>query len=137
MLHVLANGRATYNCYEPLPLHQTAEADRPTLFWRGPATIDEDPFTPNRIGASVTSLTATPVRLLLNENFALGWSTTVGRMEPDPTNGGPSVQLPAGWSGRVAFTFVPPGLYAGVLIMGLAFLVSVIAWRTLATGRKS
>jgi hypothetical protein len=65
-----------------------------------------------------------PARVVLNQNFASGWSSNAGPVEPDPASRQPSVVLPAGYSGTVAFTFVTPGLWwglgIGVLAAGLA-----------------
>ena len=43
-----------------------------------------------------------------------------GPAEPDPASGRPSVVLPAGDPGAIAFSYAPPGLWMGVAIWLLA-----------------
>ena len=75
------------------------------------------------------------MRVLLNQNFSTGWSSTAGTVEPDPASGRPSVRLPAGWTGDVTFRFVPPGWYAGWTIgIGAAALLGLWLRRTPTAG---
>jgi uncharacterized membrane protein YfhO len=74
-----------------------------------------------------------PARVVLNQNFAAGWATSVGPVVRDPDSGRPSVVLPAGYAGPVSFTFVPPGLWIGLVICAVAVALSIVVWRAAAT----
>ena len=70
--------------------------------------------------------------MILNQNFAAGWTSNGGRVRADPVTRQPSVVLPAGYSGVVAFSFFPPGLWIGLAIFAIAFRLSVVVWRASA-----
>jgi hypothetical protein len=70
-----------------------------------------------------------PARVVLNQNFAAGWTTSVGPAVRDPASRRPSVVLPAGYAGPIAFTFVPPGLWVGMAICAIAVALSIVVWR--------
>ena len=69
------------------------------------------------------------LREILNQNFARGWSSSNGAVEPDPSSGQPSVMLAGGYSGPIAFTFVPPGLWTGLIVALAALAASIVVWR--------
>ena len=71
-----------------------------------------------------------PAKVLLNYNWAPGWSSTAGPIEligaPDKLA---TVTIPPGMTGRYAFSFTPPGLYAGMAVCAIALLASALLWR--------
>jgi hypothetical protein len=130
MLRTMAAGISTLNCYEPLLAKRIAQPGSETLQTEGDASLSAQVFTPNRVSAQAV-VGASPARVTLNENFADGWSTNVGLLEPDPDRRLPSVVLPAGFTGEVAFSFAPRGLAAGLALFALAIATSAVIWRRL------
>ena len=128
MFTTLLAGRSFYNCYEPLQLVHTADADHSLIFTDGNSTMFGTTFTPNRVEFAVLG-GAQPSRILLNQNFAPGWHSTLGQVTRDPASGKPSVLLPPKEAGKFSFWFVPPGLIAGLVVFLLAVALSVAAWR--------
>ena len=129
MLDSMMAGVSPLNCYEPLRARMVAYSGPVALSGEGGVTVSESTFSPNRVTAAVT-VGRDPARVVLNQNFAQGWSTNVGIAERDPKSRLPSVLLPAGYSGPVSFTFVPPGLGMGLAIWAIAFGLSVALWKT-------
>lgn len=84
-------------------------------------------LTPNRVEVSVVG-GSEPSRIVLNQNFSAGWSSTLGPLTADPKSGKPSVSLARGQAGTFAFLFVPPGLVLGTALFVLAFGVSAVVW---------
>lgn len=128
MLDSLLAGVSPLNCYEPLQVRQVASPGPVTTRSEGDITISGSTFSPNQIAAKV-AVGHDPVRVVLNQNFAEGWTTNVGRVERDPTSRQPSVLLSAGYVGPIVFTFVPPGLWTGLTICAIAVALSVVVWR--------
>ena len=128
LLRTMEAGVSPLNCYEPLLLRRIA-VPGPTWIWgEGDVTFTDHAFSPNRIAARVTVGNA-PVRAVLNQNFANGWSSNVGHIERDPGSGRPSILLPAGYTGTVVFSFFPPGLWIGLAGWVLAIALSIFVWR--------
>ena len=128
MLRALARNVSFYNCYESLQLRRTAAADRPLVDADGGATVSNVSFTPNRVEFAVIA-GREPARVHFNQNFARGWVTTAGTLTPAGGQG-MEVALEPGQAGHYAFTFTPPGLYAG-LALALLSLVAVTLGRRL------
>jgi hypothetical protein len=127
MLHALMNDQAVLWCYESLQLKRGADDQRALVWTDGPAQISSVAFTPNRVTFSAVGGAAS-TRVYLNQNYAPGWSSTAGPVRLDPQAGGRMyVDLAPGQTGRYAFAFSPPGLWAGVLILLVAAAVSVAA----------
>jgi len=129
MLDSMMAGVSPLNCYEPLQVSKVAWAGPVTIRGEGDVSISASTFSPNRVAATVV-VGRDPARVVLNANFAEGWSTSAGPVERDPTSRQPSVVLPAGYAGTVAFTFVPPGLWMGLIICAIAVGISVVLWKT-------
>jgi hypothetical protein len=127
MLDSMLAGVSPLRCYEPLRLEETAQPGPVEIEGTGNATFFNRTFSPNRVQARIR-VGRDPERVVLNQNFAAGWTTNAGPVERDPGSGRPSVVLPAGYAGRVAFTFVPPGLWIGVAISALAIALSIVVW---------
>jgi hypothetical protein len=132
MLRALMADHAVMWCYEGLQLTHGADLERPLVWSSGQAKISDVAFTPNRVEFSVIG-TADRSRIFLNQNYAPGWRSSAGAVQLDPQAGGRMfVELAPGQTGRFAFSFVPPGLMLGTVLLLAAVLASVFAWnRTL------
>jgi hypothetical protein len=128
MLDSLLAGVSPLNCYEPLQVRKVAAPGPIAIRGEGSVTISGSTFSPNRVEATA-AVGGDPARAVLNQNFARGWSTNVGPAERDPASDQPSVMLPAGYSGPIVFTFVPPGLWMGSAISIAALSLSIVVWR--------
>ena len=136
MLDSMLAGVSPLHCYEPLRVDSTAQPGPVAIQDAGDARFFRQTFSPNRVQARVT-VGREPARVVLNQNFAAGWTTNAGPVERDPASGRPSVVLPAWYAGPIAFTFVPPGLWIGLAICAVAVALSIVVWRARATpGRK-
>lgn len=133
MLDSMLAGVSPLNCYEPLRARIVANPGPVAISGQGDVAVSEPSFSPNRVAANV-AVGGGPARVVLNQNFAEGWSTNVGRVERDPKTLLPSVVLPAGYRGPVSFRFAPPGLWVGLAIFVIAAGGS-IAVATRASGR--
>ncbi len=127
MFTALMNDRSFYHCYESLQLQHTATAEHPLVFSDGKATVLATTFSPNRIEFTVAG-GSEPARISLNQNYAQGWSSSAGDFTPTAA-AMPGVTLTPGQSGRFAFVFVPPGLWAGVGILAVALGVTAFLLR--------
>lgn len=129
MLRALVEHRAFFYCYESLQLLRSSSPDRPHLFVEGTARISDVDFSPNRLSFNVFG-GPEPAKVLMNYNWAPGWSTTAGSIEltaPDPGSLA-TVAIAPGQTGRYEFSFTPPGLYAGTAVFAVAALASVALW---------
>jgi hypothetical protein len=125
MFRTLMSGMSFFNCYEVMRLKQTAQSDRPLVWNDNKSKMFATRFSPNRVQFSV-AVGSEASRVVLNQNFAAGWSSNAGAVVPDPVSGNPSVLLSAGQAGTFAFVFRPPGLIAGALIFAVAVVASVL-----------
>ena len=128
MLRALMKGESFFHCYEAMELDRHADVTHSLIWQDGDAKVFRTEFSPNRIDFSVVG-GREPSRVRLNQNFAGGWKSDAGVVEPDPATGQPSVVLRPGESGRFAFAFVPPGLFLGCGLALVAIGVSVYGWR--------
>ncbi len=128
MLDSMLAGVSPLDCYEPLQVARVARPGPVAIRSEGDATVAGPTFSPNVVAARAV-VGPNAVRVVLNQNFAEGWTTNLGPVERDPASGQPSVVLPAGYVGPIAFAFVPPGLWAGLAICAIAVALSVVAWR--------
>jgi len=124
MLDTMLAGASSLDCYEPLRVRGTAADGPMAIVSRGNVALSDQTFSPNRVAATAVVGSA-PARVVLNENFADGWSSNAGPVEPDTAGGRPSVLLPAGYNGAIVFSFFPPGLWIGLAICGIGLLVSI------------
>jgi hypothetical protein len=128
MLKALMQDRAFYTCYESLQLARGAGG--------GPQVVDANPsarvrdvdFTPNRISFSVTD-GAEPARVMLNQNWAEGWTTDAGTISVGKPTELSFVTVPPGTTGRYTFVFVPPGFYVGLGVSAIALIATALLWR--------
>jgi hypothetical protein len=121
--------RSFYSCYESLQVARGAGPDRPPVFDANPsARVEALDFSPNRLTFSVRD-GRDDARVVLNQNWAPGWTTDAGSIKVGPRTELSTVTMPVGQSGRYAFTFTPPGLYPGLALFALAAIVTLIAWR--------
>ena len=128
MLRALMKDRAVFYCYESLQLTRVASTG-PLVYSSGTSTISSIVFTPNRIQFAVLG-GAEPSKVYLNQNTAPGWRSSAGPVLIDPRDGGKLyVQLSAGQTGKFSFSFVPPGLIAGVIVLLVSVVLSALAWR--------
>jgi hypothetical protein len=102
----------------------------------GPQVIDRSPsarvsnleFTPNRL-TFIVNQGNDPAIVALNQNWSPGWTTTAGPIAVGRPTEVSTVTVPGGRSGRYAFAFVPPGLFAGSGVFLLALVATALAWR--------
>ena len=130
MLRALVENRAFFHCYESLQVFRASDPDRALLSVQGTARVSDVTFSPNRVEFNVFG-GPEPAKLLLNYNWAPGWSSTAGPIELIGAPGKlATVTIQPGQTGRYRFSFTPPGLVAGTLVFAIAMLVSALAWRT-------
>ncbi|HXT68291.1 MAG TPA: hypothetical protein VN700_00940 [Vicinamibacterales bacterium] len=132
MLPSMAAGVSVLNCYEPLLARRIVPPGPAVIRAVGDVKLSDPTFSMNRVTVGAAA-GPEPVRLVLNQNFAEGWSSGAGPVERDPSSGLPSVLLPAGFTGTVDFTFAPHGLVFGFAIWLIAVAVSVVVWRRAAS----
>jgi hypothetical protein len=128
MLRALTEDRSFFTCYESLQLARGAVADRPLVFDPDGDRISDVDFSPNVMTFSVKGGPADG-RVILNQNYAPGWTTDAGEIAPPPRTELGAVKIPGGTSGRYAFTFRPPGLVTGLLIFNVALIATLLMWR--------
>lgn len=130
----LLEGVSTVNCGEPIGPKRVATPGTPLLSGDGAVTFFDSAFSPNRVVARVVA-GRDGGRVILNQNYAQGWSSTAGPVVRD-AGGRPSVLLSPGFAGSVAFSFRPPAVWPGVALFVVAVGLSVLAWRhAAAVGR--
>jgi hypothetical protein len=130
MLRALVEQRAFFHCYESLQLLRAADPEQPHLIVDGPARVTDVEFSPNRIAFNAFG-GPEAAKVMLNYNWGPGWSSTAGPIELIGTRGKrAAVTIAPGQTGRYAFSFTPPGLYAGSAVFLLALLASIALWRT-------
>ncbi len=128
MLRTLMKGESIFQCYEVMRLDEKADATHPLIWQDGDAKIFSTRFSPNRVVFSVSG-GREPSRVRLNQNFAAGWTTDAGAIEPDPQTGQPSVVLHPGQTGTFSFVFMPPGFLPGCLLALIGLAGSAYGWR--------
>jgi len=128
MFRALMNGESFYRCYEVMQTARKADTLHPLVWLEGGAQITSFTFSPNQIDFTVTR-GGIPSRVLLNQNFAPGWFSDAGVVQPDPETGQPSVVLAAGRGGTFSFVFTPSGLLLGCSLGLLGIGVAAYAWR--------
>lgn len=126
MLHALMNDKAVMWCYEVIQLKRGADDVRPLVWTDGPAKVSSVAFTPNSVQFSAIG-GSDRTRVFLNQNYSAGWRSDAGPVRLDPQAGGRMyVELAPGQTGRFAFSFFPPGLWAGFAVLALAIAGSVV-----------
>jgi hypothetical protein len=128
MLHALMNDESVMWCYEVIQLKRGADSERPLVWVDGSAKVSSVSFTPNRIEFSAIG-GRTSTRVFLNQNYDYGWRSSAGPVRLDPQAGGRMyVELDPGQTGRFSFSYVPPGLALGVLVLVVGIAASAPAW---------
>lgn len=124
-------GVGTSQCYVPMEWEPS-----PSL-WNGPAsqvrvippeagTAEQTRWTPNEVAVRVQ--VRGPARLVVNQNYEVGWRASTGTTEPFERL--LSVNLPAG-EHTVVFRHRPPGVVIGFALTVLGALLSLFAWMRL------
>jgi hypothetical protein len=129
MLRALMADRAFFNCYESLQLSRGAVATKPLVFDSNPSErVSDVDFSPNQLTFTVKD-GVDPARVVLNQNWGPGWSTTAGTLNVPAKTELANVIVPPGQTGRYTFTFVPPGFYAGIGAFAVAAIATALLWR--------
>lgn len=129
MLHALMQDQSFFNCYESLQVARGAGPGRPQVFDANPSSrVSDLDFSPNRLTFAVADR-GDDARVVLNQNWAAGWTTDAGPINVGPPTELSTVSIPAGRGGRYAFSFVPPGLYSGLGIFVVACIATIFGWR--------
>ena len=128
MLRALMNDTSFFNCYESFQLTHVADTDAPLVSTSEDAKIANVSFTPNRIEFSAIA-GREPATILLNQNYGPGWRSSVGPVLIDRQSRKPSVVLVPGQAGKFSFSFTPPGLWLGLLIMAAGAIASSFVWK--------
>jgi hypothetical protein len=126
MLRALAANRSTFNCYEPLKLQQLTDPTKPLVFADRGLLAAATRYSPNSIDVKVAS-SAQPSRLLVNQNYAPGWHSTLGVVTPDPEYRNLSIPVAPNTQGSYTVAFRPTGLWAGLGLFAAAIALSVAA----------
>ena len=127
MVGSMLAGVSPLNCWEPLQMKKVAQPGPAHIIAGEGVTVAEATFSPNSLSA-VATVGAAPARVVLNQNFADGWTSNAGIVDRDPDSGRPSMVLPAGYTGTVVFSYTTPGLWLGLIVWVLAVSLSVWAW---------
>jgi len=129
MLRALMEDRSFFTCYESLQLAHGSGADRPFVFDANPGERVRDlDFSPNELRFAIAD-GAADARVILNQNWAPGWTSAAGSIAPPRPTELASVTMPPGRSGRYAFTFRPPQLVTGLVLFDVALIVTMLLWR--------
>lgn len=129
MLRALMSDTSFYSCYESLQVSRGSNPNLPPVFDGDPGSrVSDVDFTPNRLTFTIADGRET-ARVVLNQNWAPGWSSTAGAITVGPPTEVSVVKVPAGQAGRFTFTFTPPGLYLGTALLVVALLLSALCWR--------
>lgn len=127
MFRALMNGESFYRCYEVMQSVRKADIAHRLVWSEGNAEISTISFSPNQVDFTVTG-GRTPSRVRLNQNFARGWHSDAGTVEPDPETGQPSVVIAPGRSGTFSFVFTPSGLLLGCGLGLFGIVAAVSSW---------
>jgi hypothetical protein len=128
MFRALMRDQSFYRCYEVMQAARKADTTHPLVWTDGDARITSTTFSPNQVDFSVTA-GRTASRVRLNQNYAAGWNSEAGVVQPDPETGQPSMVLRAGQAGTYSFLFAPPGLLVGCALALLGLGVAAYVWR--------
>ena len=129
MLRALMADRSFFTCYESLQLAHGSGPNRPQVFDANPgdrvAGLD---VTPNELTFTVVG-GSSDARVILNQNWAPGWTSSLGPIAPPKQTELASVNVPATDTGQYRFSFRPPGLLTGLGTFLAAIAVTGLAWR--------
>ena len=129
MLRALMTDRAFFSCYESLQLSRGAVADRPQVFDANrSARVTNLDVSPNHITFDVQP-GSDPARILLNQNWSPGWTSSAGPIESPRQTELASITVAPSQSGRYSFRFIPPGLYTGTALFVAGLIATALMWR--------
>ena len=129
MLRALMADRSFFTCYESLQLAHGSGPNVPQVFDANPGNrVGGLDVTPNELAFTVAA-GASEARVVLNQNWAPGWTSSVGPITPPKPTELASVIVPAAETGRYRFSFRPPWLLTGVGIFLIAIAATWVAWR--------
>jgi hypothetical protein len=124
---MMERNQAVLRCNEPLQLPGSVQSDKPIVFAEGTARISEIVFRPNRIRFGLLSRDAD--RVFVNQRYVNGWRSSLGPLTIDAATKLAFVRVPPGAATRVELSFVPPGLFSGLILLLTGLLVSFAIWR--------
>jgi hypothetical protein len=129
MLRAIMEDRSFFTCYESLQLARGSVPDQPAVLDVNPGKrVGDLRFSPNELTFSISE-GGGDARVILNQNWAPGWTSTLGSLDPPPRTELASVVVPTKQTGRHAFSFRPPWLVTGLVIFDLALIVTLTLWR--------
>jgi hypothetical protein len=129
MLRALMDDRSFFTCYESLQLAHGSGADRPQVFDANPGNRVADlAVTPNELTFTITNGTG-DARVILNQNWAPGWTSSIGPIAPPPPTELASVKVAAAETGQHRFSFRPPWLLTGFGTLVIAVAITGLVWR--------
>jgi hypothetical protein len=124
---MMERNEAVVKCNEPLLLPGAVQAGKPVIVEEGDARISRIVFSPNRITFGLLSRDGG--RVVFNQRYVRGWRSTLGAFEIDPQTQLAYAPVPRGTAGKVEFSFVPPGLVSGLILLPIGLLASAAIWR--------
>jgi hypothetical protein len=124
---MVERNEAVLKCNEPLLLQGAVQPGRPVVLGEGDARISNVVFSPNRITFGLVSRDGG--RVVFNQRYVRGWRSTLGALQIDPQTQLAYAPVPRGTAGKVAFSFVPPGLVTGAILFPIGLVGSGVLWR--------
>ena len=129
MLRALMADRSFFTCYESLQLAHGSGPNVPQVFDANPGhRVGGLDVTPNELTFNVVE-GASEARVILNQNWAPGWTSSAGPITPPKPTELASVIVPATETGQYRFSFRPPWLLTGFGIFLIAIAATSVAWR--------
>ena len=129
MLRALMTDQSFFTCYESLQLAHGSGPGWPQVFDANPGNrVTDLAVTPNELTFTVAGGT-TDARVILNQNWAPGWTSSIGPITPPKPTELASVNIPAADAGQYRFSFRPPRLLTGLGVFLIAIAATSIAWR--------
>ena len=128
LIRSMGEGVSPLNCYEQLIVRRVAQPGPAGIVGSDNVTVSSSTFTPNRVDADVRVASVAADKVVLNQNFADGWSTNFGAAHRDADSGRPFTVIPGSYSGPIRFSFTPPGFWMGLGIFCVGVLASLFVW---------
>ena len=129
MLRTLMEDRSFFTCYESLQLAHGSGPNVPQVFDANPGNrVTGLDVTPNELTFNVER-GASDARVILNQNWAPGWTSSAGPIVAPKQTELASFNVPAAESGQYRFSFRPPWLLEGAGISLIAIAITCLAWR--------
>jgi uncharacterized membrane protein YfhO len=66
--------------------------------------------------------------VFVNQRYVKGWRSSLGPLEIDSATKLAFVRVPPRAATRVELSFVPPGLFSGLILLLIGLLASVVIW---------